>query len=74
MMTREGLEIDSQTLWDQVYALSRHVEPTYDALMERALSAPVVHADESDGRSLGRKPSLEAACGLSRRRRWSSIG
>ena len=27
MMAREGLEMDSQTLWDQIYALSRHVEP-----------------------------------------------
>jgi len=55
MMIREGLEIDSQTLWDQVYALSRHVEPTYDALMERALSAPVLHADESGWPLLGKK-------------------
>ncbi len=75
MMTREGLEMDSQTLWDQIYALSRHVEPIYDALMERALSAPVLHADESGWPLfLGRKPNLEVACGLSRRRRWLSIG
>lgn len=55
MMHREGLEVDSQTLWDQVYALSRHVEPTYEALLERALSAPVLHADESGWPLLGKK-------------------
>lgn len=55
MMTREGLEVDSQTLWDQVYALSRHLEPTYEALLERALSAPVLHADESGWPLLGKK-------------------
>lgn len=55
MMTREGLEVESQTLWDQVYALCQHVEPTYDALIERALSSPVLHADESGWPLLGKK-------------------
>jgi transposase len=55
MMKREGLSIDSQTLWDQLYALSRHAEPTYEALKQRALSSPVVHADESGWPLLDKK-------------------
>ena len=55
MMAREGLEVDSQTLWDQVHALAMHVKPTYEALLARALSAPVLHADESGWPLLGKK-------------------
>ena len=54
MMAREGLEVDSQTLWDQVHALAMHVKPTYEALLARALSAPVLHADESGWPLLGK--------------------
>jgi transposase len=54
MMAREGLEVDSQTLWDQVHALAMHLKPTYDALLDRALSAPVLHADESRWPLLGK--------------------
>jgi transposase len=32
MMAREGLRVESQTLWDQLRALARHLEPTYEAL------------------------------------------
>lgn len=46
-MEREGLAIDSQTLWDQIAALSRHLEPTYEALGRRALLSPVLHVDET---------------------------
>ena len=31
MMAREGLIVESQTLWDQLNALARHLEPTYEA-------------------------------------------
>jgi transposase len=55
MMAREGLEVDSQTLWDQVHALAQQLEPTYEALVQRALSAPVLHADESGWPLLGKK-------------------
>jgi transposase len=46
-MEREGLAIDSQTLWDQIWALSRHLEATYEALGRRVLESPVVHVDET---------------------------
>lgn len=53
MMAREGLAVDSQTLWDQLQALARHLEPTYDALGRQALAAPVIHVDETRWPRLG---------------------
>jgi len=47
IMDREGLTIDSQTLWNQIDVLARHLEPSYKALKQRVLSAPLVHADET---------------------------
>ena len=53
MMAREGLRVDSQTLWDQIQALARHLEPTYEALGTRALAAPVINVDETRWPRLG---------------------
>jgi transposase len=53
MMAREGLRVDSQTLWDQIQALARHLEPTYEALGQRALAAPVINVDETRWPRLG---------------------
>jgi transposase len=57
VMRREGLTIDSQTLWDQIQALARHLEPTYHALGERTRRAEVVHADETWWRLMDRGSS-----------------
>jgi transposase len=46
-MARAGLAIDTQTLWDQLFALRRHLLPTYEALHDLVLAAPVVGADET---------------------------
>jgi transposase len=46
-MGRAGLAVDSQTLWDQIEALAKHLEPTYRALLDKALEADVVYADET---------------------------
>jgi len=46
-MGRAGLEIGSQTLWDQIDALARHLEPTYDALCVGILENELVCADET---------------------------
>jgi transposase len=46
-MGRAGLAIDSQTLWDQIDALARQLEPTYEALCSRVLDCDVVYADET---------------------------
>jgi transposase len=47
IMSREGLTIESQTLWDQIDALARVLQPTYEALRQHVLAAPVVGADET---------------------------
>lgn len=47
IMRREGLRIDSQTLWDQIESLARLLQPTYKALRARVLASPLVHADET---------------------------
>ena len=66
MMRREGLDIDSQTLWDQINALARHLESTYWALGQRVLESPVVHADETRWPLMGsKKKSAGCVWGLS---------
>jgi len=34
MYLREGLVVDSQTLWDQLSALALHLQPSYEALRQ----------------------------------------
>lgn len=46
-MARTGLVVDTQTLWDQIHALSAHLEPTYEALWREVLGSEVVLADET---------------------------
>src|SRR5881296_1925529 len=47
IMRREGLTIDSQTLWDQLATLAGVLQPTYEALGRYVLEAPIVGADET---------------------------
>jgi len=47
MMTRLGLRVDSQTLWDQIQALERILNPAYALIHAHILSAEVLHADET---------------------------
>jgi transposase len=54
-MRRQGLQSDSQTLWDQLFALSGHLEPAYEALHDHVLSHPVVGTDETTWRLMGKK-------------------
>jgi transposase len=49
-MGRKGLGIDSQTLWDQLVALARHLHPTYGALCEKVLTSSVIFMDETHWR------------------------
>ena len=46
-MTRQGLVIDSQTLWDQTYALACVLRPAYEAIHRYVLSHGWVAADET---------------------------
>lgn len=51
-MRQLGLVVDSQTLWDQVWALVKLLRPLHDWLGEFVRSAPVVFADETPWRML----------------------
>ena len=53
MMAREGLIVDSQTLWDQLHAIARHLEPSYETLGRLVLEAPVINVDETRWPMLG---------------------
>src|SRR3989475_8620419 len=57
IMRREGLSIDSQTLWDQLDVLAGVLRPTYDALVRHVLKAEVVGADETWWRLMDTKGS-----------------
>lgn len=47
IMRRQGLDVDSQTLWDQINAQARLLGPADDALERRVLSSSFLGADES---------------------------
>jgi len=47
MMARQGLSVTSSTLWDQIEALARVLQPTAVALHAFVLSHPVVGMDET---------------------------
>jgi transposase len=53
MMARDGLDIDSQTLWDQLNALAGVLGPLHDRLHAYVLSHPVIGADETTWRLMG---------------------
>lgn len=53
-MGREGLVVDTQTLWDQIEALATHLQPSHEALKRRALWWDLVHADETGWRYMGK--------------------
>src|SRR5690606_18816749 len=50
-MKRDGLSIDSQTLWDQINSLAGYLAPAYERLRQHVLSQPVVGVDEKIGRA-----------------------
>ena len=47
IMKRQGLDVDSQTLWDQLELSARLLKPADDALERHALSDPMLGVDES---------------------------
>lgn len=57
IMRRHGLMIDSQTLWDQIEALARHLEPSGRAIRDLILSGPAIGADETKWRLLDKRKS-----------------
>ncbi|MDI3292192.1 IS66 family transposase, partial [Polyangium sp. 15x6] len=46
-MRREGLLVESQTLWDQLERLARPLAPGYEALVQYVLAQGVIGADET---------------------------
>ena len=47
VMKRQGLVIDSQTLWDQLNALAKWLAPVHKRLHQHILAQPVIGADET---------------------------
>ncbi|MCB0220449.1 MAG: transposase, partial [Chrysiogenetes bacterium] len=55
IMEREGLIVSSQTLWDQIEALSEILAPLHARIGARVLSSAVVFADETRWEHLGNR-------------------
>lgn len=47
LMRHHGLLISSQTLWDQCWAVTRLLEPTYQALYRRLRAGPIIGLDQT---------------------------
>jgi cation diffusion facilitator CzcD-associated flavoprotein CzcO len=45
--SRDGLAVDSSTLWEQTWFLSRHLLPTYEANHADVLASEVIAVDET---------------------------
>jgi transposase len=59
MMTRCGLDVTTQTLWDLLNGLARQLEPVNAALLKSALTHPVIGLDQTGWKRLdgsGGKP------------------
>src|SRR5262249_54583465 len=55
VMAREGLVIDSQTLWDQLNVLAKRLGPAHQRLHQHILEQPVIGADETRWPLWGKK-------------------
>jgi transposase len=62
IMTRQGLTMDSQTLWDQIDALAHHLQPAYERLHQYVLTHPVLGADETPWKLLGHRGKVSSRC------------
>ena len=59
VMAREGLVIDSQTLWDQVSALAAKLAPAHQRLRELILAEDIIGMDQSPWKVLGHAKSWQ---------------
>lgn len=57
MYERAGLRIDSQTLWDQLWALYELVKPSHEALRGECFKSALLHADETPWYMLQKGPA-----------------
>jgi transposase len=53
-MGHDGLIIDLQILWDQVWAVTEIVKPAYDRLLQHQWSHPLLGCDETTWRLMGK--------------------
>lgn len=53
MMARDGLDVESQTLWDYVWAVAQLLKPAHERLLNYVLAKPVIGADETWWRLMG---------------------
>ena len=75
MMNARGLEITSQTLWDQLDAAARLLTPSWEALRRHILAHPVIGLDQTGWPSLddkARKP-WQMWCLTAPMKVWHSI-
>ena len=47
MYLANSLHVESQTLWDQIEVLAKHLAPSYQALRNEVFASPLIHADET---------------------------
>lgn len=52
IMSRHGLEVTTQTLWDQIEALAKRLQGHYDALYGHVMDAPVIGLDQTSWKRL----------------------
>lgn len=67
-MLRDGLSIDSQTLWDQINTLARLLQPAYERLKAHVLNQPVIGVDETHWKLMGEKGKKKGGKG----KRWQA--
>lgn len=58
-MAAQGLRVTSQALWDQIDVLARHLEPSYQAVIDLVRAHPVIGADETYWRVMGKHREAE---------------
>jgi len=63
MMKRDGLDVESQTLWDYTWAMAQLLKPAHERLLEYVLGKPVVGADETWWRLMGAKAKRDGGDG-----------
>lgn len=57
IMRRHGLEVTSQTLWDQLHALAGRLRVVWEELFATVMRAPVIGLDQTSWKRLQRKNS-----------------
>ncbi len=57
ILKRYGVRVTSQTLWDQVWAISQQLRPCYDALYTDVLAQPVIGLDQTGWKRLEKRGS-----------------